>query len=198
MPDPSAPKPARERGKIAPVKFAHCVLRTQQLERMVDWYKTVLEAEAVVENAFVCFMTYDDEHHRIAIAQLPQLVERPLHAIGVDHIAFTYEGLDDLLETYCRLKDQGITPSTTIHHGPTLSMYYLDPDRNQVELQIDVFESFEESMAWLASSQFQQNPIGVLFDADDLVKRWREGEAVSELQKPIEGPLPGPDAFAAH
>ena len=195
---PEIPLPARERGKIAPAKFAHCVIRTRQLETMIDWYKTVLEAEAVFESPFICFMTYDDEHHRIAIAQLPHLVERPLHAVGVDHIAYTYAGLDDLLETYCRLKDAAITPSTTIHHGPTLSMYYLDPDLNQVELQIDTFDTLEESMEWMTSDQFQQNPIGVLFDADDLVKRWREGEPVSELIKPLAGPVPGPDAFASH
>jgi catechol-2,3-dioxygenase len=193
-----APTPANERGRIAPAKLAHCVLRTRQFEPMVDWYKTVLEAEAAFENPFICFMTYDDEHHRIAIAANPMLEDRPLNAVGVDHLAFTYAGLDDLLETYCRLKSTGITPSTTIHHGATLSLYYLDPDLNQVELQIDVFDSLQEAMDWLTTSQFKQNPIGVLFDIEDLVKRWKEGEPVSELGKPIEGPLPGPDAFAPH
>ena len=193
-----APVPAKARGKIAPAKFAHCVIRTKQLEPMVGWYKTVLEAEAMFENPFACFMTYDDEHHRVAIVAVPGLVDRPIDAVGVDHIAFTYEGLDDLLTTYCRLKDLGITPSTTIHHGPTLSMYYLDPDRNQVELQIDTFETIEDTMEWMTTGQFEKNPIGVLFDVEDLVKRWREGESVSELQKPIEGPLPGPDAFEPH
>ena len=195
---PDIPVPARERGKIAPAKFAHCVIRTQQFQTLVSWYKTVLEAQVVFENPFACFMTYDDEHHRLAIIQLPHLVERPDHAVGVDHIAFTYANLDDLLETYCRLKDAGITPSTTIHHGPTLSMYYLDPDKNQVELQIDAFTNLQESMEWMASEQFEQNPIGVLFDADDLVKRWREGEPASELMRPLEGPMPGPEAFPAH
>ena len=193
-----APIPARDRGKIAPAKFAHCVIRTRHFDALVDWYKTVLEAEAAFENAFICFMSYDDEHHRIAIAANPTLEDRPLNAVGVDHIAFTYAGLDDLLHTYCRLKDAGITPSTTIHHGATLSLYYLDPDRNQVELQIDAFDSLQESMDWLTTEQFQRNPIGVLFDVEDLVRRWKDGEPVGELRKPIEGPFPGADAFPAH
>lgn len=195
---PKAPSPARVRGKIAPAKFAHFVIRTRNFEPMVHWYKTVLEAEPVFENPFICFLTYDDEHHRVAIAANPNLEDRPLNAVGVDHVAFTYAGLDDLLSTYARLKDAGIAPSTTIHHGPTLSLYYLDPDLNQVELQIDAFETLQDSMDWLATEQFQRNPIGVLFDVDDLVKRWQEGEPVSELQKPIEGPFPGPDAFPPH
>ena len=31
-------------------------------------------------------------------------------------------------------------PVRTINHGPTVSMYYKDPDGNQVELQVDVFD----------------------------------------------------------
>jgi len=37
-----------------------------------DWYLKVPDAHAVFENEMLCFMTFDDEHHRLAIAQLPQ------------------------------------------------------------------------------------------------------------------------------
>ncbi len=198
MGDPRHPVPARERGRIAPAKFAHCVIRTKQFDSVVTWYKTVLEAEPIFENPMVCFMTYDEEHHRIAVANIPTLVDRPDNAVGLDHMAFTYDGLDDLLRTYCRLRDTGITPSTCIHHGPTLSLYYLDPDRNQVELQIDAFDETREMMEWIAGGQFASNPIGVLFDVEDLVKRWESGEPVEQLKKPLTGPFPGPDAFAPH
>ena len=71
------PQTAHERGRIAPHKFAHCVLRTKQLPEMVRWYRTVLEAEIVHENPMLAFMTYDDEHHRIAILSMPHLIARP-------------------------------------------------------------------------------------------------------------------------
>ena len=194
----SMPIPARERGKIAPAKFAHCVIRTKQFGPLVEWYKTLLEAESIFENPFVCFMTYDEEHHRVAIVNNPTLEERPLNAVGLDHLAFTYANIDDLLTTYCRLRELGITPSTTIHHGPTMSLYYLDPDRNQVELQIDTFETATELRTWMESAQFASNPIGVLFDIESVVARWKAGEPAHELRKPIEGPLPGADAFEPH
>src|SRR5215510_13904808 len=57
--------------KIVPAKFAHAVLRTNKFKQMVDWYKTVLQAEVVFENQMLAFMTYDDEHHRLAIAAFP-------------------------------------------------------------------------------------------------------------------------------
>ncbi len=198
MADTQVPKTARQRGKIAPAKFAHCVLRTKNFTEMVRWYKTVLEAEAMFENPMLCFMTYDEEHHRIAIAQVPFLQDRPDNCVGVDHIAFTYAKLGDLIHTYERLKAEGILPVWKIHHGPTISMYYQDPDRNQVELQIDVFDSLEEQDRFLRASDFDKNPIGVMFDPDELAKKFHEGVPEAELKKQPEGPMPGPADFPIH
>ena len=61
----------RRSEKIAPAKFAHAVLRTTRFKEMIDWYRTVLNAKIAYENNFLVFMTYDDEHHRIAIAAFP-------------------------------------------------------------------------------------------------------------------------------
>ena len=52
--------------------------------------------------------------------------------IGVDHVAYTYDSLDDLLENYEQLKVEGIMPYWCVHHGLTVSMYYADPDGNPV------------------------------------------------------------------
>ena len=43
---------------------------------MVDWYTTVLAAEVVHSNDMLAFMTYDDEHHRLAIAAFPGLADQ--------------------------------------------------------------------------------------------------------------------------
>src|SRR5689334_906384 len=123
--------------RIVPSKFAHAVLRTNKFKEMVEWYRTVLQAEVVSQNEMLAFMTYDDEHHRLAIAAIPGLADRPRHCTGLDHLAYTYANLGDLVATYERLKAAGITPVMPINHGPTLSLYYRDPDGNKVELQID-------------------------------------------------------------
>ncbi len=68
--------------RVAPSKFAHAVLRTKQFKTMVDWYTTVLEAEVVNSNHFIAFLTYDDEHHRIAIASIPGLTDRTERSWG--------------------------------------------------------------------------------------------------------------------
>ncbi|MET0152427.1 MAG: VOC family protein [Candidatus Binatia bacterium] len=170
-----------DRGRIPPIRLAHIVRRTSRLEEMVDWYRTVLGAEVVHAGAMLAFLTYDDEHHRIAIARIPGLEEQPPLAAGTDHVAFTYADLGDLLYTYERLKSAGIEPYWAINHGPTTSLYYKDPDGNKIELQVDNFPTAEESNRWMRSGDFAANPIGVVFDPDDLLARYRAGEPLGRL-----------------
>jgi len=186
--------------KVSPAKLAHFVLRTspERFQELVGWYRNLLQAEVAFENPFSCFMTYDDEHHRIAIIAIPGLAERPDNAHGVDHIAFSYAKLGDLVHTYERLAETGLTPAIPIHHGPTLSMYYLDPDKNQVELQVDCFQNAEDVDAFLSSGAFARNPIGVMYDAADLAKRFHEGTPEAELLAYPEGSPPGPGDWPAH
>lgn len=165
---------------VRPVKLAHIVLRTPRFAETVAWWRTVLGAEPRHENEFISFLTYDDEHHRLAIISSPKLGENDRRSAGLEHVAFTYASLDDLLTTYERLKAEGISPVAPINHGMTLSMYYADPDGNQVELQIDTMTP-EQAEAFMASDVFAANPIGVRYDPDDLVERRRAGESVASL-----------------
>jgi catechol 2,3-dioxygenase-like lactoylglutathione lyase family enzyme len=169
--------------KIVPSKFAHAVLRTNKFKEMVEWYRTVLQAEIVAQNEMLAFMTYDDEHHRLAIAAVPGLSDRPRNSVGLDHLAYTYASLGDLVATYERLKVAGITPVMPINHGPTLSLYYRDPDGNKVELQIDNFDSVEALKGFFRGSAFAKNPIGIAFDPDELARKYHAGVPESELKK---------------
>ena len=169
--------------KVVPSKFAHAVLRTNKFKQMVDWYTTVLQAEIVFANEMLAFMTYDDEHHRLAIGAFPGIQDRAPHSAGLDHLAYTYASLGDLVVTYERLKAAGITPVAPINHGLTLSMYYRDPDGNKVELQIDNFATVEELKGFFRSNDFSKNPIGVSFDPDELARQYHAGVPEAELRK---------------
>ena len=193
---PGLPKTAKERGKVAPTKFAHIVFKSSRYDEMVDWYRTVLEADVVMGSPAVTFLAYDDEHHRVAFINMPGLENKPENAAGMDHCAFTYESLDDLFATYERLAANGIKPYWCINHGPTLSMYYQDPDKNQVELQIDVFDNNDSVTEWFKQSDFDTNPIGVKFDPEDLIARYRNGEdRATLLDRPKIDPSDVPAQF---
>ena len=175
------PATAASRGRIAPVKFAHIVFRSGQKDAMVAWYRTVFEADVSLANPFLTFLTFDHEHHRIAIVGQAGLKAQDRETAAMEHCAFTYASLADLLATFKRLRALAITPYWCINHGPNLSFYYRDPDGNQVELQVDVFATNEAIEAWYAEGDFLNNPIGVQFDADDLIRRFEAGEPEAQL-----------------
>ncbi|HEX3863250.1 MAG TPA: VOC family protein [Stellaceae bacterium] len=175
----------------SPRKLSHLVLQTNRREQMRDWYCTVLGAEVLHENKFICFISYDDEHHRVAFIDPGPLADkapsegktaRAGGEVGLHHMAFTYDGLADLSENYQRLKALGIQPHRCVNHGVTTSMYYYDPDRNQVELLIDNFDTAIEGQNYMRQrSSADKNPVGVDFDPDELVERIRGGLKTREL-----------------
>lgn len=170
-----------KRGRLAPTKLAHVVRRTSRFAEMIRWHEVVFGAYPVYKDDTIAFLTYDDEHHRFAIANIPGLPDQPELAAGTDHVAFTHASLGDLLYTYERLKGEGIVPYWCINHGMTTSMYYKDPDGNRVEFQADNFPSVEEGNAWIRNSDFAANPIGVIFEPEDLLARFKAGEPLEKL-----------------
>ena len=165
---------------VRPIKFAHIVLRTRQYREMVDWWCAFLGGSVRHGNDFLSFLSYDDEHHRIAIVGLPHLVEPVKDSVGLEHFAFTFATLDDLFAKYEQMKAMGCSPYWTINHGMTLSAYYRDPDGNQVETQVDSM-SPDEADAFMQSDLFAANPIGINVDFDRLLERRRQGVGEAEL-----------------
>jgi len=170
-----------ESKEVKMAKFAHFVLRAQNLGETVAWYKNVMGLTVQHENPNIVFLTYDDEHHRVAIVQAQNLGEAPGGVAGVDHVAYTLETLEDLLSLYKRLKGEGILPVLSINHGMTTSLYYEDPNKLRVEFQVDNFETMEEANVYIHGEAFAQNPIGVVFDPEKLMARFENGDSIEEL-----------------
>lgn len=166
---------------IVPTKFAHVVIRTNHFPETLAWYRTVFHARTSYENPVLAFLTYDEEHHRIAVLNTANLSQPDQAYTGIDHVAFTYGSLGDLLATYERLSGAGIRPFWCINHGPTTSMYFRDPDGNEVELQVDNYKTLEEATAYFYSAAFASNPIGVDFDPVALLAKLRAGEPEEQL-----------------
>ncbi|KZT38475.1 Glyoxalase/Bleomycin resistance protein/Dihydroxybiphenyl dioxygenase [Sistotremastrum suecicum HHB10207 ss-3] len=173
---------------LQPMKMAHIVFRTANYEAMLDWWTNLLGAHAVYKAEFATFLTYDDEHHRIAIINQPHLTEPRGKNISLfDHVAFTYSSLKDLLEGYKIRKAKGIVPTICINHGPTTSMYYVDPDGNRAELQVDAFATAQEGIDYMHSDEFKRNIAGKLFVPEDLIARLEAGESEESIKKLVVG-----------
>ncbi len=181
--------------RVRPTAFVHVVYRTRRFEEMLEWYKTVFDAKVQHQNPALAFLTYDDEHHRFAFANLAALQPGGAETekqgvIGVDHVAYTYSSLDDLLENYAQLKARGITPYWCVHHGITVSMYYADPDGNQMEFQVECFESNDDANAFMSGPGFAENPIGVEYDPEDWLAQKKSGAPItSRLLRQMHEPV---------
>jgi catechol-2,3-dioxygenase len=158
----------------SPKKLSHIVLQTNRRREMIDWYCTVLGAEILYEAERISFISYDDEHHRVAFLDPGPLAEREPDGpragkeAGLHHVAFTFGGLDDLTDNYLRLKEIGISPHRCVNHGVTTSMYYFDPDHNQVELLVDNFATAAEGQAYMRGrSATDKNPVGIVYEPDE-------------------------------
>jgi catechol 2,3-dioxygenase len=175
----------------------HFGLTTANLEAMLNWYGKVLGMTSNHQTAKplgakgpsgvrVAWVSNDEANHRIAIVELPGLVDdsQRIHHPRLQHVAFEFPTVDDLLATYARLKGLGIEPVLTADHGATTAFYYEDPDRNSVELLADNFGDWIKSTECLRTSlEFAANPMGAYVDPDAMIAARAAGASVEEVHR---------------
>src|ERR1700677_1013511 len=163
-------------------KFAHVVFQTSQPAQMRDWYCTVLDGHVVYEDKALTFITFDDEHHRVALLSPPAGLRRKTPDTAcMHHVAYTFADLDELLTRYERMRDDGIVPAVCIAHGVTTSMYYRDPDGNFVEMQVDNFAEPDDATRYMHGPEYAGDSVGPAFDPEAMLAAHRSGVSADEL-----------------
>lgn len=178
--------PDKELKVKSPSSLAHVALRTGNYQKMVDFYMDFLGAEITFMNQKLAFLRYDEEHHRIAIIAVPGTGPKVPTSAGLEHIAFAFSSLSDLVLAYQQRKTKGMLPNWCVNHGPTMSIYYSDPDGNRLETQVDNFDTVEETSDFMKGECFAQNPIGTDFEPEDLMRRIESGESEESVKRRIE------------
>ncbi|RSL55654.1 hypothetical protein CEP52_017040 [Fusarium oligoseptatum] len=166
---------------LSPASMAHVVLRTANLQPMVDFYVNFLGGSVTHGNETLSFITFDEEHHRIALLRIPDTAPKNPHTCGLEHVAFSFDSLPDLLRSYRHRKARGLNPVWSVNHGPTTSIYYKDPDGNMLETQVDNFDTVEDATAFMLTDKFAQNPIGTDFDPEEWIVALKNGEDERKL-----------------
>ena len=170
---------------IRPV-FHHVNLKTIRMTEMIAWYDKVVGARKQFQNEVMGFITNDEVPGRIALLTSPLLVDDPdrTRHTGIHHTAFEYAKVDDLLQTWTRLKAEGIEPHMALDHGFVLSFYYVDPDGNSVELQADWTGDNGSSCEFMEKSPvFSANPVGQFVDCAKVVEARNKGVSIAELHR---------------
>jgi hypothetical protein len=124
---------------VSPSLFAHFVLRTANREPLKKWYQTVLKRAWCSRTT-----TSRSSPTTTSITASPSCRSRTQEGARRQlgprarrlHLRRSRPAAVDLSAA----EGEGIVPVRTINHGPTVSMYYKDPDGNQVELQVDAFD----------------------------------------------------------
>lgn len=163
---------------VPPAAFSHYVLRTAHPKDSAAFYSDLLGMHANRSGENGAVLSHDGEHHRIALMGVQDAPRTP--GPGLEHVAWRASSLGDLLGNHAHMKARGYEHYVAIHHGGTISIYYRDPDKNQTEIYIDVL-TVDESIAYMDSPVFKQNPVGTPFDVDELTRRYEAGEPMESL-----------------
>jgi catechol 2,3-dioxygenase-like lactoylglutathione lyase family enzyme len=173
-------------------KLQHFGLNTGNLAAMTDWYRKVLGMTVnrhMVGRAgpqrgpsfSADFVSNDEVHHRIVFFETPGLVadtDKHRH-VRVQHVAFEYATLDELLGTYARLKGLGILPVQATDFGMGTAFYYEDPDQNVVELNVNNYGD-----EWTATEHMRNcPPTRANVDPDKMIAARKAGVSPWEVHE---------------
>ena len=124
-----------------PKLLGHVNIFVRNAERSRDWYEDLLGLHTYdFKPGVAAFMSADmDVSHEIALMEVGD--NAPLQQkgqVGLNHMAWYMDSLDDLKEVYLRLKEKNITIDSVSDHGLSIGVYIRDPDGNGIELSYEL------------------------------------------------------------
>jgi catechol 2,3-dioxygenase len=126
---------------IRPDRIGHVVIKVRDLERSKRFYREVLGLDLMGELATprISFLAANrNDHHEIGLLEVgPEAPDASPAAVGLVHIAFRLKNDDELVAAYRELKERGVRIHFTVDHGVTKSVYFFDPDGNELEVYSD-------------------------------------------------------------
>ena len=126
---------------IQPDRIGHVVIKVRELERSTKFYSEVLGLQVMKVEAglkMVFLASQGRDHHELAILEVgPDAASPRERSIGLSHIAFRMSDEAALRAAYADLRKNNVQIIGAINHGVTKSVYFRDPDGNDLELYCD-------------------------------------------------------------
>jgi len=159
------------------VRLNHAVLFVSDLERSIDFYQRLLGASVIAREprADAAFLRLDrsGNHHDLGLFGVGAQPPRPPGSIGLYHLAWQVDTIDDLVRARQTLVDLGAQGGES-SHGATKSLYGRDPDGNEFEIQWMLPRA-----AW---GEFESSAPVEPLDLDAEVRRWTGVRTADELR----------------
>lgn len=126
---------------IHPERIAHLVLKVRNLEESKKFYTETLGMQIMkqVPEIKAVFLSFNGrDHHEVALFEIGPQAEAPKAGqTGMLHFAMRLRTEEDLVAAYKELKEKGVPVSFTVNHGVSKSVYFRDPDNNELEVYCD-------------------------------------------------------------
>ncbi len=154
---------------IRPQRIAHVVIKVRDLDRSKKFYMDVMGLDLMGEipQPRVAFLAaHRRDHHEIGLLEVgPQAGDPKPSDVGLVHIAFRLETEQELVAAYRELKERDVKIHFTVDHGVTRSVYFFDPDGNELEVYVDNtperIAAMPNAYAGLEKLDFAPNELGM-------------------------------------
>ena len=124
-----------------PKHLGHVNLYVRNAERSKEWYHDVLGLHVYdFRPGWAAFMSADAEKsHEVALMEVGEDASLQQRGqVGLNHLAWMMESLDDLRAIYLRMKEKGVKIDRVVDHGLSLGIYFRDPDGNGLEVSYEL------------------------------------------------------------
>lgn len=123
-------------------RVGHVVIKMRNLDEAKWFYGHILGMKVTDEREdFGVFFRFQDYHHDIAVFKVDEDATAPhQNQVGLAHVAMLADSYDDVKAMYQRLVEYKVPIVRTVDHGITKSVYFKDPDGNELEIYCEVPE----------------------------------------------------------
>ena len=133
----------RTRDYFHPRRLGHANLFVSDLDRSMDFYKTVVGLEEVYVRPPVKagFLSNGNTHHDVGLVDIHGPGGRN-QTPGLNHLGFELENEVDLVESFRAMRRDGIPFDRAADHDIAHAVYLRDADGNQIEMYSDTTKNW--------------------------------------------------------
>ncbi len=134
-------------------ELGHVVFYVSNLKTLADFYKNTLGFNEIHRDTHTALFSSGRTHHELLLIEIGGVTKNinnlgeGTHKIpetGLYHIGFKIGDTDEELKDAIKeLAEKGVKITGSANHHVTHSLYIMDPDGNELELYVDVDESWK-------------------------------------------------------
>ena len=127
-------------------ELGHVVLYVTNLRRSVHFYNKILGFGLVAKSKGVAAFSSGRTHHELLLIEIGNKPKSGKLEVGLYHIGFKIgNSLKDLHDALNVLEENNVEVTGASDHTVSKSLYLKDPDGNELELYVDVTDSWKKN-----------------------------------------------------